>query len=424
MGWTMGWTSKFDLGRLGWRARSEKGGGALRQAEIDRQILVGIVEVEQHTTPANLLCWLVVAVAAAMLPFREAFVLPLLARLVLAINTKLTFTAMRRQLESGGDHRRHFRRLLVALAAGGMAWGAQLVPLLVYREPHEARLLVAGGTLIGIAIIASLLSPNRKMSLAFNGGVAAALAIALIWIHEDTGTWLAMGTIAGLSTIFLAYARATGEAQRRSAELFVQNSKISGVLEDALAKSRFLAERDPLTSLYNRRAMFDHASRLTDYQIRHLLLLDLDHFKTINDRHGHAVGDAVLVHAGRALTAAVEGIGEDTALAARIGGEEFALVVASEDLAFVRLIAENLRHAIALIASEVKPLDPTLSTTVSIGIAEWLPDQELGLAMNSADTALYAAKQAGRDRVLVAGQMPVDAEPPRRFRAARGASAG
>lgn len=87
--------------------RRAKRGGALRKAEIDRQILTGIVEVERHTTVANLLCWGLVAAAAMMLPFREAFYLPLAVRLAVMVNTKLTFTAMRRKLARGGDYRRH-----------------------------------------------------------------------------------------------------------------------------------------------------------------------------------------------------------------------------------------------------------------------------------------------------------------------------
>ena len=341
-------------------------------------------------------------------------------RLGIMVNTKLTFTAMRRRLASGGDYGAQFRRLLIALALGGMAWGATLVPLLINSEPHQARLLIGGATFIGIAIIASLLSPNRKMSLAFNGGVAAALAVALVWIYDHAVSWLALGGLAGLCAIFLAYARATGVAQRRSAELFVENSKISTVLAEALDRARFLAERDPHTARYNRRALFDLAGRLTDYRIRHLLLLDLDHFKSINDRHGHAVGDQVLVHVGQGLAATAEGLGADKAFAARIGGEEFALVIDSENLAMVLLAAENLRHTIALIAAEVGPLDHPLVTTVSIGIAEWLPHQDLGLAINCADTALYSAKQAGRDRVMVAGETPVsEGQPPLRFRTAR-----
>lgn len=392
----------------------------MRQAEVDRQLLIGIVELERHTTIANLLCWAIVAVAAAVLPFSEDFILPLGFRLVIMVNSKLTFAAMRRRLAEGGDYTALLRRLLIALVLGGLAWGATLIPLLVNAQWHPARALAGGGTVIGIAMIASLLSPNRKMSFAFIGGVAAALGAAMLWIQNLSPSLIALASLGGFLAIFLAYSRATAVGQRRSAELFVENLKISKILSEALDKNKFLAERDPLTELYNRRALFDHAGRLTDYRIRHLLLLDLDHFKSINDLHGHAVGDRVLVHTGRALTAAAELLGSDKAIAARIGGEEFVLVIDSENLALVRLAAEDLRHNIALIAGEFGPLEQPLVTTVSIGIAEWLPHQDLGQAMNCADAALYSAKQAGRDRVVVAGEDPVSGiSLPPRFRAAR-----
>lgn len=394
--------------------------GALREAEIDRQVLSGIVEVERHTTIANLLCWGLVAAAASVLPFGSAFILPLLLRLGIMANTKVSFGAMRRKLASGGDYAHEFHRLLIALALGGVAWGATLVPLLIFTDPHPARLLAGGGTFIGMAIIASLLSPNLKMALAFNGGVAAALAAGLLWTNTQANDVIALAALLGLCSIFLAYARATAVGQRRSAELFVENVKIGKVLAEALERMTFLAERDPLTSLYNRRALFDLAGRLTDYRIRHVLLLDLDHFKAINDRHGHATGDEVLVHAGRALRAVAESLDEGQVVAARIGGEEFALVIDSDDAALVRTTAESLRHALRLIASRVSPGDTTLHTSVSIGIAEWIPDDDLGTAISRADAALYRAKQAGRDRVVVADKDAVAAvTPAHRVRTAR-----
>lgn len=391
--------------------------GSLRRTEIERQIIHGIVEVERHTTIANLLCLALVAMAAAALPFREAYVVPLLLRLAIMANTKLTFEAMRRNLARGGDHSRTFRRLVFALAIGGMAWGATLLPLIFYSDPHPARLLAAGGTLIGLSVIVSLLSPHMTLSLAFTGGVAAVVAVGLVLSNTYENNALALAGLAGLCTIFVAYSRATAIGQQRSAELFVENAKIGTVLAQALEKARFLAERDPLTGLHNRRALFDLAGRLTDYRIRHVLILDLDHFKAINDRHGHAVGDEVLVAAGRVLSSTAAQLGEGNAVAARIGGEEFAMVIDTDELGLARLAAERIRHAIAQIGGQRG--GEGLVTSASVGIAEWLPQDELGVALNLADGALYRAKQGGRNRVVIAEATAcVDGHTADRFRAA------
>jgi diguanylate cyclase (GGDEF)-like protein len=386
------------------RARSPRARprGALREAEINRQILQEILEVERHTTAANCLVWALVVVAAATMPIRDAFILPMALRLAVMVNTKLTFAAMRRKLAEGGDYTRLFSRLLFALAVGGMAWAATLLPLLAYGEPHPARLLAGGGTLIGVAIISSLLSPNPKMSSAFHGGFVVVLGLGLVWINRGNGDMYALAGLAGLITIFTAYSRATATAQRRSAELFIENLKVGKVLAEALGQAKFLAERDPLTGLYNRRALFELAGRLADHRMRHVMVLDLDRFKTINDRFGHATGDEVLVRAGRVLSETAARLGEGKAVAARIGGEEFALIIDTDNVELARLSAEGVRHAMALIARDLNR--ESLVTSVSIGLGQWQAGDDLGTALNLADGALYHAKNNGRDRVVVVGE--------------------
>lgn len=375
--------------------------GTLRRSEVDRQVVLGIVEIERHTTSANLLCLALVALSALALPFRDAFVLPLLLRLGIMINTKQAFAAMRQTLAEGGDYRRQFPRLIRALGLGGVAWGATLAPLLLHPEPHSARLLVAGGTIVGIAFIAALVSPSVKLLLAFIGGIILTLAATVVWSNHYESDVLALASLAGLSAIFIAYSRATAVGQRRSAQLFVENAKIGEILADALERTRFLAEHDQLTGLSNRRALFDYANRLEHDRLRQVIILDLDHFKDINDRHGHGVGDKVLAHAGQVLTAAMLALGAGRARAARIGGEEFAMIVDCEDMAVAWLCAERIRLELALLPDSLSGTG--IAATASFGIAPWLPDDDLGTALNHADAALYHAKQSGRNRIKVAG---------------------
>ena len=151
---------------------------------------------------------------------------------------------------------------------------------------------------------------------------------------------------------------------------------------------RVIAHTDPLTGLPNRRAIEESYGQETPVAIA---IVDLDHFKAINDRHGHDVGDRVIFAAGVAL-------GSGSAMAARIGGEEFALLFRCEASA-VAGEAERLRQRVgAYIAQMV----PTLKrpVTASMGLVHIARETSFGAAMKSADINLYAAKESGRDRVV------------------------
>jgi len=165
------------------------------------------------------------------------------------------------------------------------------------------------------------------------------------------------------------------------------------------------ALRDPLTGVDNRRALFTHMRELLDApppaQPHGLLLVDLDHFKRVNDNHGHPAGDAVLVAVAQKLR---DALGERGRLA-RLGGEEFAIVLpgAGRDVALD--LAEELRDAVAAVAvpATVAPGD----VTASIGVALFEIGESLDDWMRAVDRALYAAKARGRNRVVEAASVRV-----------------
>ena len=168
-------------------------------------------------------------------------------------------------------------------------------------------------------------------------------------------------------------------------------------LESALKRAMDLATRDPLTGLLNRRAMIERVqtegARLARLgQVATVLLLDLDHFKRINDQHGHATGDEVLRRCAGLMLATLRQ--ED--LMARWGGEEFLAVLPGADAQAALQAAQRLRTAVA--AARLDAL-PALQPTVSIGWAMWAPQQPLDTAIAAADEALYRAKAAGRNRI-------------------------
>ncbi len=168
-------------------------------------------------------------------------------------------------------------------------------------------------------------------------------------------------------------------------------------------KLRHQASRDPLTNLLNRRAFEEAANPLLAAVQRgapplSILLLDLDHFKTVNDNHGHKVGDQVLKAFARQLHASAR-IGD---LACRLGGEEFALLLADADAAQATLVAERLRkqwqqQSLSLSGSQIQ-------SSVSIGVsqASGAMGESLYSLLDRADRSLYQAKQAGRNQVVAA----------------------
>ena len=162
-----------------------------------------------------------------------------------------------------------------------------------------------------------------------------------------------------------------------------------------------LAITDPLTGLYNRRYLDAHLRSVVTRAVATakpvcLLLFDIDYFKGINDSYGHDAGDDVLRDFCERLRRGVRGID----LVARYGGEEFVLVMPDTDASFAATVAERLRSDVEKVPFTTRS-GFTFPVTVSIGVAEWLGPAEAAEALiKRADQALYAAKHAGRNRVV------------------------
>lgn len=171
-------------------------------------------------------------------------------------------------------------------------------------------------------------------------------------------------------------------------------------LKELEEQLRQQATTDELTNLWNRRYFTRRARRevaLAQRKKRPLavLMIDLDHFKDVNDAHGHAMGDAVLVEVSTRLRQELR----ETDMLARLGGEEFVALLPETDPDTAAAVAERLRHAIAAAPLDVEA-DPALRITVSIGVASMRgPDDALDGMLRRADRALYRAKDTGRNRV-------------------------
>jgi len=172
-------------------------------------------------------------------------------------------------------------------------------------------------------------------------------------------------------------------------------------LEEKNRELQELAYYDPLTGLPNRRFFFEHASLIFEEVKRYekplsLLVIDIDHFKKINDTYGHDVGDVVL----KAFADVLGGIVRKSDICARFGGEEFLVLLPNTDLEGARVLAERIRATVAK-----KPVEHgsiVIVFTVSIGISQYRKGmQNIDELIKEADIALYRAKEGGRNRVEV-----------------------
>ncbi len=164
---------------------------------------------------------------------------------------------------------------------------------------------------------------------------------------------------------------------------------------------RVQATHDPLTGAFNRRHLEELARKEVDRAQRHnrplaVAMLDADHFKAINDRHGHHAGDEVL----RAIASRCQGMLRANDVFGRYGGEEFVVLFPETNLIEAGVVAERLRAAIA--DQPVTVGDDALQVTISLGVAALTPELDLQRLIQSADGAMYAAKQAGRNLVRTA----------------------
>ncbi len=230
------------------------------------------------------------------------------------------------------------------------------------------------------------------------------ISIAPHW-YETLWARLGMGVLTILAVFGIVQAR-TGALHRQRSRLEAEIADRTRDLVAANARLDMLASTDPLTGLLNRRRFMELAAAEQLRAGRHqrplsLLLIDLDHFKRVNDQHGHRMGDAVLRTAAAILSGAIRG----SDLAARFGGEELVLLLPETDLAGAAGMAERLRQAFAATTTSLDGKD--VRVTASLGVAAWRgPGESLDALLHRADQALYAAKHAGRDKVMVAAGVP------------------
>ena len=243
-----------------------------------------------------------------------------------------------------------------------------------------------GYGLFPFVIVAQLALFPAPWPQTLRAAVAPALALALLLL-SDLRTVEAAWRDAWLLVLLTAVAAWTAQAQLR-------------LLIDLLGARRD-ATHDALTGLANRRRLdarlaVEHARAQRHPSPLSVLMLDLDHFKRVNDEHGHAAGDAVLAAAAGALRDELRAVD----VGARFGGEEFLAVLPDTPLDDAMRVAERVRRRIAALSTVHD--GASIEVTVSIGVAQLGVDESIVDLIARADAALYAAKRGGRDRCVAA----------------------
>jgi two-component system cell cycle response regulator len=183
----------------------------------------------------------------------------------------------------------------------------------------------------------------------------------------------------------------------------VRRKRLQDRLQKSYQRCIALALTDPLTGLYDRAYLDRHLDELIkrvhqDGISAAILMFDIDHFKQVNDTHGHDAGDDVLRELALRTTNSVRSVD----LVARQGGEEFVVVMPETDLTIAAAVAERLRAAVAMEPFTVKATGQKLTVTISIGVTSAAAgEDDRDRMLKRADIALYTAKNHGRNRVVV-----------------------
>jgi diguanylate cyclase (GGDEF)-like protein len=275
-----------------------------------------------------------------------------------------------RVTESAGEHLDHAVGEELPRPAGGLPW-----------EPDGDKPLLASAR-AGVPGVSDGFADWIAVPLEFSESVQGALALIVSRVSGRFDEDQLSIAVTLFEQCFIAY---------RNANLFSQVT--------------YLANSDELTGLSTRRCFFERAGAAVAAAQRQgeplaAIMMDVDHFKSINDKYGHPVGDEVLKALGARLRETLRG----SDVVGRYGGEEFAAILAGASPA-VAEIAERLRRSVS--ATPIETRDGPIPVTISIGLAFLTPDDcDLDALLRRADASLYQAKRGGRNQVVAAEPVP------------------
>jgi diguanylate cyclase (GGDEF)-like protein len=282
------------------------------------------------------------------------------------------------------------RRYWVTLVLSASVWGAGALAVMPTTDLLTQALVMLFAVGMSVAAV-SCYSAYRYMTLV---SMALVLLPCSLWLLFQPSPMQV-----GMALSAMIFAGFVVSATRTLSDALERAFRLTREMERAHSISTYAAQTDELTGLKNRRAFFEAGHQLYGdcFQARRplcALMLDMDHFKHINDTHGHQVGDNVLRQIGGVIAKTFRG----SDVHGRLGGEEFAVLLPDTSLDVALDIAEQLVRTLAGLSSP-----PVERMTASIGVAVTAAsDKDLFHLMNRADKALFRAKALGRNRVAIA----------------------
>ncbi len=299
----------------------------------------------------------------------------------------MLFTRYRKAAPHGADILHWEKPFFITLILSSLVWGIGCVLIMPADSPvHHAIIFYFLIGMSGGAI--SVYSAHRMMTLA----TIAAVLLPVTGYSLVTGDFIFTGMAVGALVFFLSAIRATKVLGFALHQNFLMTHQLKFSKEEA----ERLARVDDLTSLFNRRAFYEYGEVLANNSQRSkdelaMILMDLDDFKNINDRFGHAAGDVALKQIGQILLQRLR----KSDIFARIGGEEFGMLLPQTPLGKAAQLAEELRQAIE--STPVKFENETFTITASFGVTSGVGD--IDTLVRQADLTMYQSKNAGRNAV-------------------------
>jgi diguanylate cyclase (GGDEF)-like protein len=302
----------------------------------------------------------------------------------------------------------------------GLAWG--MATWFVWASDRFLFYIITLCVLVGVSFICMVvMAPLRRAMPAFAVGLTVLILAQLMTIDNQVNLEIGVGWVV-MVAVQWQYALSLRRELVRQIDSSVRNvilveqlTQVSRELSAAnlekesrndelkavMDKLNRLVTFDQLTGAYSRRYFLEELDRQVALHERHrapvsLVMLDLDHFKLINDQHGHSVGDRAL----RAAAMSTRSQLREGDMLGRIGGEEFMALLPMTDRTAAVQLAERLR--LALEAVELVEGEVTIHIHASMGVAELQPDEDASAWMRRTDEALYLAKNGGRNRVVAA----------------------
>lgn len=272
--------------------------------------------------------------------------------------------------------------------------GAVTLAVLV---PHTLRLMLLVVPLFSVMYAAVHLARSQVLLVVLSTALLYCIGVLYLLAYTQVDTEFEVLSGAAFGALLCGVLILAGDMQAMRDDLIERNRS----LRETMERVQDMALKDDLTGLHNRRSIMEVLSRqkaLVDrgQQAFTLCYADLDHFKIINDRYGHAVGDVAL----RQFAELAGGVVRNVDYVARFGGEEFLLVLVDADEQTALQVAERLADRTRNMW--IPGTEDEFELTVSVGIARYHAAERVDDVINRADHALYEAKRTGRDKVVVA----------------------